>query len=611
MRTVLSTLGRYAPIGVLAGIQLAVIAIAPSVAPAAGVAEAPQGASSSAGLGNAGTGAGGSAATSGGAAGSAASGPLTGGTTSGGAAAGAGGQAVAHAAGAAAPAAASGDTSHCAGGREFDVSIAWFAPPCVAGTPGGVDAANGGATYRMGVTGSTIEIVDYITNYGAEINTILAAQHQLVTAEEAKPFDQAMQTFLNKKFVLWGRKVHVDTVAGQCNYQDDNCIIPEIDHVVSTYKPYMVLWFTTVCPECFSEIAHDGAIAVGGLSFSGDFAKANAPFYYSATASSTLIEEAFAEWWCSSMSSANSSRTVTYTGNQNASQQFNGQKRVLGFISPNKPDNENTITNYLWPRLHQLCGEDPSTFHHYWYAQDINTAAQQVQAGNAQMDTPTNPATSVVCICDVVAPEFTYQGEQNNNYWPENLIADSQGMGQDPSAQAYDATFSCRDGNNTNPCPFDDAVGVTTADPQEDQNNDPGVRIWHEGGGTGGLPGDSQGDQLSGVLATSLAHQWVMMGTLIENAGPHLEPFSMQRAALQIPPISGGNHPVLQFSADDWHWTRSVRAVWWAPHRKSSYNGTNGTWASWPSATTWFTLHSFPDEPNGMPGVPAARQRTS
>ncbi|HEV7679975.1 MAG TPA: hypothetical protein VGQ42_15530 [Candidatus Dormibacteraeota bacterium] len=608
MRILLSTLGRYAPVGVLAGIQLAVIAMAPSVAPS-NLAEAPAAIGSSADAGTGAGGAGGAGgAASGGAAG-AVTGPVTGGAVAGGAAA-AGGPAAAHAA-AAGPVAASGDTSHCVGGREFDVALAWFAPPCVAGTPGGTDIANGGATYRSGVTGNTIEIVDYITNYGAEINAILAAQHQLVTAEEATKYDAAVQNFLNKKFVLWGRKIHIDTVAGQCNYQDDNCMIPELEGVIKNYHPYMMLWFTTVCPECFSYIASRGVIAVGGLGFSGDFAKANAPFYYSATGSSTLIEEAFAEWWCSSMSSANSSRVVTYTGDQNVSQKMNGRKRVLGFISPNKPDNENTIQNYLWPRLKQLCGEDPSTFHHYWYAQDINTAAQQVQAGNAQMDTPTNPATSVVCICDVVAPEFTYQGEQNNNYWPENIIADVQGMGQDPSAQPYDAAFSCPNGNASNPCSFDDAVGVTVADPPEDQNNDPGIRIWHEGGGTGPLPGDSQGDQLSGILASSLSAQWVMMATLIENAGPRLEPYSMQKAALQIPPISGGNHPVLQFSADDWHWTRSVRVVWWDAHRKSSYNNQNGTWVSWPSPTTWFTMRSFPDEPGGPPGIPPARQRTS
>jgi hypothetical protein len=54
-----------------------------------------------------------------------------------------------------------------------------------------------------------------------------------------------------------------------------------------------------------------------------------------------------------------------------------------------------------------------------------------------------------------------------------------------------------------------------------------------------------------------------------------------------------------------------VRVVWWDPHRKSSYNNQNGTWVSWPNPTTWFTLHSFPDQPGGPPGIPPARQRTS
>jgi hypothetical protein len=361
-----------------------------------------------------------------------------------------------------------------------------------------------------------------------------------------------------------------------------------------------------VCPECFSEIASKGVIAVGGQSFSADFAKANAPFFYNAGASSTTVEETFAEWWCSQMTSVNSNRTVTYTADNNAAQAFNGKRRVLGFISPNKPDNENTITGFLYSRLHQLCGEDPNTFHHYWYAQDINTAAQQVAATMAAMDTPQNPATDILCVCDIVAPQFLFQGESNNNYWPENLIADTQGMGWDSAAQNYDTSFSCPGGP---PCAFDDAIGLSSEEPQEDQNNSPGTRIWHAGGGSGPLPSDSQGDQLSSVTAVQLTQQYVMMGALLESSGPQLDPWTMQKQAAGMPTVGGGAYPALSFKGGDWNWTQSVRVAWWDAKRQSGYNKVAGTWVSWPNTSNWYQPGQIPPEPNGPPGVPASRDR--
>src|SRR5579871_5831426 len=339
MKVMLPILGRYAPVGALIAVQLAIIAIAPSVAPAAAVAGAGPGGAQAATA--AGTGSTSGAAGTAGAAG---------------AAAGAAGAAAGSSA--SLPSAVSGDTTHCAGGREFDPGIAWFAPACVAGTPNGVDPNNGGATYKLGVTANTVEIVDYVTNYGAEINAILAAQKSLVTFQMAQQYDAVVQKFLNDHFVLWGRKIHIDTYNGTCNYLDDQCILPEIDHVVDQYHPYMVFWLTSVCPECFAEIAHKGAIAVGGLGFSDQFGQQLAPFYYSATMSSTHMEQAFAQWWCSEMSSVNDpSRKVSFAGTNNPAQNFNGSARRLGIVSPNKPDNENTINTVLIPMLHQLCGE--------------------------------------------------------------------------------------------------------------------------------------------------------------------------------------------------------------------------------------------------------------
>src|SRR5947199_278332 len=144
-----------------------------------------------------------------------------------------------------------GDTSHCVGGREYDPAIAYWAPPCVPGTPGGTFPNNGGST-GQGVTGDSITIVDYVTNYGAEVNAILQAEGQLVTADDAKPFDAAMQNFINKRYVLFGRKVKIITYQGKCQSvpPDLNCLLPEMNSIVDTYHPYIVQWLTTLCSAC-------------------------------------------------------------------------------------------------------------------------------------------------------------------------------------------------------------------------------------------------------------------------------------------------------------------------------------------------------------------------
>ncbi|HEX6489094.1 MAG TPA: hypothetical protein VF137_09545 [Candidatus Dormibacteraeota bacterium] len=593
MKVLLPLAGRYAPLGALIAIQLLIVAIAPSVAPSAlaGAAGAGTAANGSTANGASGT-------TGGGAAGAA------NGTT------GAGGGGTTGSAGNL-PSAVSGDTTHCIGGAEFDRSIAWFAPACVPGTPGGVDAANGGATYRQGVSGNQIEIVDYVTNYGAEINAILSAQQALVTFQMAQQYDAVVQRFLNDHFVTYGRKIHIDTYNGTCNYLDDQCILPEIDRVVSQYHPYMVFWLTSVCPECFAEIAHDGAIAIGGLGFSDSFGQQLAPFYYSATMSSTRMELAFAKWWCSEMSSANDpSRKTSFAGNNNPAQQLNGQPRRLGIVSPNKPDNENTINNVLIPALVSGCGESSSYIqaHTYFYAQDINTAAQQTYAGTAKEDSGPTAATSVVCICDIVAPEFAYQGSANANYWPESLIADVQGMGDDVAAQPYDASFSCPSqpsGPGPGQCAADSLAGLTVIEHQEPQSNDPGIRVWKEYMGDKPMPKDAgSGSVYSGATATSTLIQYVMMAALIENAGPQLDPWTMQKRAPLIPAIGGGNVPVLQFGPGNYQWIQTAREVYWDHWRKSSYNAKPGTWIAFGGGQDFSAGNPYASDASGPPCPP-------
>jgi hypothetical protein len=564
-----STLARrYAPLVALAAIQLLIIAVVPSKAPNSQAAAA-SGPGASVGAGDNG------GAAAGAAGGTDAQGnPVAGGgaaATSGGTAGGStatGGGGAAGTSGGTAGGAGAGDTSHCVGGRTFDPAIAYFAPPCVAGTPGATGLKPGATA--PGVTDDTITIVDYISNYGAEVNAILQAEGLLETYDQGKVLDAAIQNFLNAKFVLYGRKIKVITYAGQCTSvpPDKQCLIPEMDKIVDTYHPYMVNWQTTLCSECFAELARKKTIAIGGVGFSDAFTNAQSGYFYSAGESSTRIEGQFAEMWCKQMQNT----PVKFAGTQNPAQNFNGKPRVLGIISTNDPDNQSTVQDYLVPLL-KKCGQDVT--HFYFYDQNINTAAQQVEAGIAAMDTTTNPATTVLCLCDAVAPAFLYNGEQHHNYWPENVLADVQGMGNDSTGQSYEGNS---DGSASLGCPtpsqgceYDVAFGLLAQGNEEPQDNDAGVRIFHAGGGQGAPP-------VSGTTATSVGQTFVMMASLIQNTGPNLTPANMQARAPSLGTVGGGStgNALLGFGKDNWNWTQDARYVYFSKTKKSPYNGKPG-----------------------------------
>jgi hypothetical protein len=205
---------RYLPLAAVVAVQLLIIAVVPSKAnpPASTVGVSggqvqgySNGGGSAGGSGLAGGAAGVSAAGSpGGAATTAGLAGTTGASGAGGsggnaapvASATGGGSAGGTAGSASGGSVGAGSTAHCAGNREFSPSIDFYAPPCTPGPIGATSYPNGGSTYS-GVTKNAITIVDYVSNYGAEVNTILQAQGLLETYQDAQVVDKAWQNFIN------------------------------------------------------------------------------------------------------------------------------------------------------------------------------------------------------------------------------------------------------------------------------------------------------------------------------------------------------------------------------------------------------------------------------
>jgi hypothetical protein len=584
---------RYAPLAVVIAVQLLLVAVVPSTA--ARQAKSSLSAGTGGGVDN---GTGFDTSATGTDAGSAAGG-VNGGSSGGGSAQGASGtDASGGGAGGIPPGVAEGDTTHCVKGRQFDPAIAYWAPPCVPGLPGAPFRNNGGKTYD-GVTATQVTIVDYISNYGAEVNAILSAEGLLETYDMGKVIDKTFETFINSKYSLYGRKVKIITYAGQCQSvpPDKKCLLPEMDRIVQTYHPYMVFWDTTLCSECFARLAQHQVVSVGGLGMSDDFATANAPYFYTASEGSTFNNEAFSDWWCGQMSSRNvPSRVVKYALTNNPAQNFNGKPRVLGIISTNDPDQENAA-QALIKMLGKKCGE--TEIHTYFYDQDINTAAKQVAAGIAAMDTPNNPATTVLCICDPVAPQFLYGGEQQNNYYPENLISDVQGLGNDNAGQSMRGKVACPD--TSRGCVFDGALGLVESDIDSPGPSTSGVTIFHLGGGKGDPP-------TTPLTTTTLARNFVMMANLIENAGPNLNPDNMAARAPAMGKVGGGTSqlPLLGFPTAHYQWATDMRLVYWDQQKTSPYNNAQGAFVT--VGGTRYAPGTFPSMPSG-PDIPIPSDR--
>jgi hypothetical protein len=494
-----------------------------------------------------------------------------------------------------------GSRTHCTDGREFSTTIDYYAPPCTPGTIGG-SYDNGGST-SQGVTAKTITVVDYYADAGGIVDTILKGEGLYVDYTQIKQVDAAFQNFINSHYVLWGRKLKIVTYNSTCETvpPDTGCLLAEMDTIVQTYHPYAVAWGTTLCSVCFARLAQDHTIALGGVGFSNAFAQANAPYFWSSSESSTNIEQGFARFWCNQLTSKNSDRVVSFAEDKNPAQDFNGKKRVLGVISTNDPDNEDTVTNVLVPALNRDCGDEGSVAqHHYFYSQDISTAAQQINAGVSAMDTASDPATDILCLCDPVAPELLYSGEQQHNYYPENILADVQGMGVDPVAQNFESTatqqsLACPQYQAG--CEFDNAFGITSAATLPPPSKEPGPIAFKLGGGTN-LPEKA-------YVASGAWELWNMLASLVENTGPDLTPARMAASAPSMGTIGGGKtgHFEVGFSKDSYDWTIDAAVVSWSKNTSSPYNNKPGTFVDIEGSR--FLPQSFPKL--SEPPIPKSR----
>jgi hypothetical protein len=286
---------------------------------------------------------------------------------------------------------------------------------------------------------------------------------------------------------------------------------------------------------------------------------------------------------------------AAYFGTRNPANDQRGSTRVLGVVSTDDPENKATVEE-LDAILHRTCGG--AVAHRYFYSQNVQTAPTQRRAAIAAMrESPAS--TSVMCFCDQVAPAFLYDEMELNQWYPENVIVATGYMDTDTVAQTYDHFFHRERAEDDYPT-FENAFGLGQVGQQESWDTDYGTRIWKWAGNQGHPAWDAAGDY----------DYWNFLATLLMQAGPNLTPANIMEGARRSKPIvpAGGTDPHYDprgVGANDFTWDDGLREIYFAPKRKSAFNGVSGAWGSL-NGGRWFTGGRFPAGPIQLPG-PAPR----
>ena len=576
----------YAPFIVLAMVQAMLIAVAPSrgggdggndLSALSAEGSGPAGSSdfgdSSSG-GGAGTGsfsAGGDTSTGGGTtAGDTGGGTTAGGDSAGGGAGGGGGAAAGGGGG-------GGDTSHCKGELQIDILLNGN-PPCVPKFEGD----NGGATYQ-GVTGDAIKIVFFSSKPNEQVDAILASQGLAVPQAESRAFTQLALDFAQKHYEMYGRKLQVEYVEGECptTPPDYDVCNAEAQKVVKA-NPFMVVWGTPLYASVFDIWAKAGIVALGGWHFDNNFFTQRRPFRYDPFMQGTESADFISEYFCKKLAKQNASHSGAVIHPQIGAR---GQvERKLGIVVPEIEANVLTAKQVA-ATVKQCNGADVPIF---TYESDIERATQQTQAVVSGLIAA--GVTTVTCMCDPIAPAFLTKGMTGNGYFPEYLISGMGFVDDDLVGRLYDQQQ------------MQHAFGPShlgTAIPRSEGDS---ARVWRDMGQQGHPCGDN-GCGINWAYAN-------LIGTAIHMAGPNLNPLTLERGLLTMPESGGWEKAqdprvlLIKYGQNDYTGFSDVREVYWSNTKQSPVDGDRGAYVD-VNGGARYRLGAIP---GGFEGIPVEPQ---
>ena len=441
---------------------------------------------------------------------------------------------------------AAGDTSHCKGDRQFNFLL--VNPPCRPKWTGG---DNGGATYN-GVSGDTIKIVLFESEPNEAVNAILAAEGLAQTEAQTEAFDAAAQEFIAKYYELSGRKIEWVRYRGNCPTTPPK---PELCKAAASevvkMKPFLVVWGTPLYAEVFDIWARAGIISLGGWHFDESYFNARRPLRYDALMDGSEAADFIAEFYCKNLAGKKASHSGAIIHPDIGSR---GQvRRRLGISVPDIDANMRTAQRVA--AKVRSCDSGAKAPIIKGYESDIERAQEQTDATTqAYID---GDVTTVLCMCDPIAPAFGTKGFTGQRYFPENLISGLGFADYDKVGRLYDQKQ------------MEHAFGLShIANPTPVAEQDSG-RMWKASG-------------RSGEPCPSCGVNWAyynLAASIIHNTGPNLNPATVEQAMLTQKPQGGTPViPLVKYGPNDYTGVSDIRLVYWSNTAQSNIDGRPGAY---------------------------------
>jgi hypothetical protein len=542
-----STLRLYGPFLALALIQALFIVAAPSKAPdrtaltAGGGFNGGRGGTTGSGFTSA-TGTGGPGATPGATPGAV-------GTGSGAGGGGGGGSAVSNVGGGQL---AAGDTSHCVGAYQFDL-FATHGPPCQPVFAGD----NGGATYQ-GVSADTIKVIYFESEPNEQVNAILGVKGLATSSEEEDAAIKVYSDFINTHYELYGRKIQWEKVVGDCPTTPPDYAKCEVAaQEVVKKQPFAVVWVTSLYADVFDIWANAGIVTLGGSAFDSSYYTGRRPFRYDIAMDGSQSADFISSYYCSKLVGKSPDHAGTLIKTDIGTR--DSVKRKLGVISPEIPANTLTAQRVI-DAVRQCGGPDAAVDHPFTYKSDINSATTQTEATVAAL--ATNKVTTIVCMCDPIAPVFLTTGLSNQAYYPEHVLPGLGLLDYDLLGQLYDKQQ------------WQHAFGPSQLPTFGTLDETDQAKVW-QAMGNSGHPCGNNGCGLPWAYMSGLA-------LMLQQTGPNLNPITFEQGVLgNIPPFGGsGRSALYQWGQDDYTGISDEKEVYWDPLATTPIDGSQGAYVA-------------------------------
>jgi hypothetical protein len=424
------------------------------------------------------------------------------------------------------------------------------------------------------VTGDEITVLMYHSKENPASSAIAKQVGVYMSPAEDKAYLDAAGEFINSKYQLYGRKLKLLHVVGQCDIAppQESCFRSEADSLVSRYKPFAVFWVNNMNETAFlDELSRKGVVNWGGWNFTDSYSTSLRPFHWDVLMGGDRQADLAAEHWCKRMAN----KPAKFAGAEMAA-----KTRKVAIMTADTP-----MTAPNGRRLLQLLRKcDRNSPQLQLYSSNTSTAASQSTTTMAQLHR--DGVTSVLWFSDPIAPVYATKQMTSQNYFPEHVLVGSGLLDFDALGQAYDQQQ------------WRNAFGLSdVAAAMPTEKSDAG-RVWAAGGGDPAALSD-----YSNVVWAYLS----MVATGIERAGPQLTPLTFERGLLSMPGFGSWKQkhdPRLwftKFGSADYTAISDARQVFWDPNATSPVNGKRGAYIALDGGRR-YQAGELPSSPMALPG---------